>query len=159
LVDVFKLTMNPEAPFQYRLDGAWVELEKTEAKLELDTGLFVLPLSKTIFRSKHGPVIDTKQGFFAIRWARIRQPTNAAEQWFRMNKATSCEEWTQAMSMTAIPMFNTVFADRHHIFYVYNAAIPIRKEGPDYTKLLPGDDSSLIFQDYLPFARLPQVHN
>ena len=34
------------------------------------------------------------------------------EQWYRMNKARRLDEWMDAMAVNAIPMFNTVYADR-----------------------------------------------
>jgi acyl-homoserine lactone acylase PvdQ len=54
-------------------------------------------------------------------------------------------------------MFNTVYADREHVFYVYNGLLGRRAPGFDYTKVLPGDRSDVVFQDYLPFDALPQV--
>ena len=43
------------------------------------------------------------------------------------------DEWTDAMRMLAIPMFNTVYADREgNVFYVYNGRLPVRAEGYDW---------------------------
>ncbi len=105
----------------------------------------------------HGPVMKTEEGAWAIRYAGIGRALQAGEQWFRMNKARSFEEWKQAMTMQAIPMFNTVYADREHILYVYNALLPVRPPGHDWLAVLPGNESALVWTDYLPFDRLPQV--
>src|SRR5207248_2843286 len=83
----------------------------------------------------------------------------AVEQWFRMNKASSFNQWKQAMALQAIPMFNTTYADRENIFYVYNALLPRRRGSADYKAVLPGDRAELLWDDYLPFAELPQVLN
>jgi len=56
-----------------------------------------------------------------------------------------------------VPMFNTVYADREHVFYVYNGLLGKRAPGFDYTRVLPGDRSDVIFRDYLAFDALPQV--
>ena len=42
-----------------------------------------------------------------------------------MNKAKNLDEFTDAMSMMALTMFNTVYADKSgNIFYVYNSIKP-----------------------------------
>jgi acyl-homoserine-lactone acylase len=81
----------------------------------------------------------------------------AVEQWFRMNKATSFDAWREAMRVGGVPMFNTVYADRAHVFYVYNGLLGRRAPGLDYTAVLPGDRSDVVFHDYLSFDELPQV--
>jgi acyl-homoserine lactone acylase PvdQ len=63
------------------------------------------------------------------------------------------------MRVQGIPMFNTVFADRDDVFYVYNALLPRRAPGHDYRAVLPGDRTDLVFHEYLSFDELPQVHD
>ena len=47
-----------------------------------------------------------------------------------MNKSNNINEFENAMKMMALPMFNTVYADKTgNIFYIYNALFPKRKEG------------------------------
>ena len=41
LVDVFVLDINPENEYQYRLDGEWRDLERSEVDIELT--LWILP--------------------------------------------------------------------------------------------------------------------
>lgn len=160
LVDIFRLTLNPEKSNQYRLDGNWVEFEKQTARIpvKLFPGL-VWTFEREILRSKHGPVLKTDTGTYAIRYAgidEIRQP----QQWHRMNKANSLKQWRDAMSMQSFASFNFVFADKlGNISFVHNSLTPMRKPGPDWQGDLPGDDSSLIWQDYLPWEELPQITN
>jgi acyl-homoserine-lactone acylase len=57
-------------------------------------------------------------------------------------------------------MFNTVYADVDgHIYYLFNGQIPVRESG-DFTSWLaiqPGDDSSLIWNEYHSYEDLPKV--
>lgn len=159
LVDVYELKLDPARPGTYELDGKPEMLEERQAPIAIDTGFFALTVHKPVFWSAHGPVMKTEQGAWAIRYAGIGRAVRSGEQWFRMNKARDFGEWKQAMSMQAIPMFNTVYADREHIFYVYNALLPTRPAGHDWLAILPGDERALIWNDYLPFARLPQVED
>jgi acyl-homoserine-lactone acylase len=156
LVDVYELRLSASKT-EYALDDRWLPLEEKETPISIDTGFFVFTAHKPVYWSKHGPVMKTDQGAWAIRYAGIGRALRAGEQWFHMNKAKDLAEWKTAMRMQAIPMFNTVYADRNHIGYVYNALLPIRHAGYDWKAVLPGDKSDLIWNDYLPFADLPHV--
>ena len=159
LVDVYELKLDPARPGTYDLDGQPRALEERQAPIAIDTGFFVLTVHKSVYWSAHGPVMKTDQGAWAIRYSGIGRALRSGEQWFRMNKARDFGEWKQAMGMQAIPMFNTVYADREHIFYVYNALLPSRPAGHDWLAVLPGNERALIWDDYLPFAGLPQVED
>ncbi|MEZ5695463.1 MAG: penicillin acylase family protein [Sphingomonadaceae bacterium] len=64
------------------------------------------------------------------------------------------------MAHKAIPSTNFIYADAEgNIAYIYNAAIPDRKVGPDWRGILPGNDSSLIWQDLAPYESLPRYEN
>tara|TARA_Y100000994_G_scaffold138549_1_gene113584 strand:- start:466 stop:1431 length:966 start_codon:yes stop_codon:yes gene_type:complete len=57
-------------------------------------------------------------------------------------------------------MFNTLYADKSgNIFYIYNGLIPKRKPGFNWYNILPGDDSTLIWESYYKFEELPQSIN
>lgn len=159
IVDVYRLEMNPEHPDQYRFEGAWRALEITQAPIEIDTGLFNITVHKDVLHSVHGPVLQTRHGTYAVRYSGWDRRIRAVEQWYRMNKATNLEQWQAAMAIAAIPMFNTTYADKDNIFYVYNALIPVRGAAADYGSVLPGDRADLLWDTYLPFADLPQVLN
>lgn len=159
LVDVYELELDPKHPGTYQLDGKALPLEEKQAPISIDTGFFVITVHKATFWSVHGPVMKTDQGAWAIRYAGIGRALQAGEQWYRMNKARDFGEWKQAMRQQAIPMFNTVYADREHVFYVYNALLPVRPAGHDWQAVLPGNEGALVWTDYLPFDGLPQVED
>ncbi len=158
-IDVYEIVGDPSRPHAYRFDGASRDLEVRDAALQVDLGYFTLTIHRKILASVQGPVLETKHGLYAVRFAGIGEGIRAVEQWFRMNKARSFAEWKQAMRLQGIPMFNTAYADRTNIYYVYNALLPRRTPGFDYRNVLPGDRSDVVFHDYLPFDALPQVEN
>jgi acyl-homoserine-lactone acylase len=159
LIDVYELVRDPTRPRAYRFDGGTRDLEAHDAALDLDVGFFTLTLHKEVLASEQGPVLETKHGTYALRFAGIGRGIRAAEQWFRMNKARTLDEWKSAMRVMGVPMFNTAYADRANVFYVYNALLPKRAPGFDYTGVLPGDRSDVVFRDYLSFDELPQVED
>ena len=158
LIDLYALEMNPAQPTQYKLDGAWRELEVRSAAIRVK---ILGPLSWTAHRevlwSVHGPVVRGPRGVFAIRIAGYGDVRHI-EQWYRMNKASRFEEWLDAMRMNALPMFNVGYADREgHIYYVYNGRLPRRPEGYDWAGIVPGNTSRTLWTESLPFDGLPQV--
>ncbi len=155
LVDVYQLTVRAQAGDgrEYLLDGKWLPLDARAAAIEIDLGLFTLTVHRTVLQSAHGPVLETKRGFFAIRYAGRERSAQSVEQWYRMDKARSLAEWKAAMELQAIPMFNAVYADgESNVFYIYNALLPVRTS-------TQGDSSAAIWTQYKPFAELPQVLN
>jgi acyl-homoserine-lactone acylase len=157
LVDVYELTVDAAHPGQYRFEGSYRPFETHEGHVVIDTGLFDLSIPRTFLASVHGPVVTTDHGTFAVRYAGIGRRVRAVEQWFRMNKATSLDAWRAAMRIGGLPKFNTVYADRMHVFYVYDGLLGRRAPGFDYTTVLPGDRQDVVFEDYLAFDELPQV--
>jgi penicillin amidase len=82
------------------------------------------------------------------------------DEWYAMGRARSLSEFKAAMSRLAIPMFNTIYADREgNIFYVYNAAVPRRPAKLDWTKPLDGSSPESEWQGYHRFEELPQLTN
>ena len=160
LADVFQLTVNPANREEYRLDGAWKRFEShwVEIKVKRADGGFDV-MRKEIARSAHGPVVRNDRGVFAIRYAgmgEIRQN----EQYFAMNKARNLSEWKAAMAMGVLPSNNYVYGDaKGNVGYVHNGRYPVRKEGVDWSGVVPGDRSDLIWNAQLPFAKIPQVWN
>ncbi len=156
LIDVYRLTLD-EGGTRYRFDGRWLPLETRRVWLPVRFGPIVLPVPRTVMRSVHGPVILNDSGAFAVRYAGIDQ-ARMVEQYYRIGKARSWEEWRAAMSVGGIPATNFIYADRTgRIAYIYNALFPPRKPGFDYTGVLPGDRSAALWTGSLPFDSMPKI--
>ncbi|HEY1707430.1 MAG TPA: acylase [Rhizomicrobium sp.] len=160
LADVYKLTINPANENQYRLDGRWVDFEKSDAALRVKLwGPLIWTVHRDVLWSKHGPVLKTDRGVFAIRYAGMNEIRQVI-QYYRLNKARDLDEWKAAMRLGYLPSINYVYADeKGNIGYVYNGEFPVRKPGVDWQGQLPGDRSDLIWHAYLPFDKLLQVWN
>ncbi|MBI4830191.1 MAG: penicillin acylase family protein [Candidatus Lindowbacteria bacterium] len=160
LIDVYLLEMNPENPRQYKFDGQWRDLEVRLAPITIKLfGPISWTFKREVLWSDYGPVIQRPHATYAIRYAGFGD-VRQVEQWYRMNKARSFEEWQTAMRMQAIPSFNCAYADREgNIYYVYNARLPLRAEGYDWSGYLPGNTSRTLWTEYLAFDKLPQVIN
>ena len=161
LIDVYELEIHPEDKNRYFIHGRWEELEVREALITVKLwGPFKWTIKRETLWSVQGPVIRNPHGTYAVRFSgygEIRQ----VEQWFRMNKSRNLEEFGEAMSMLALPMFNTLYADKNgNLYYVYNALLPIRSSGNyDWKGIIPGNTAYSMWRGYLPFDELPQVVN
>jgi len=160
LVDVYQLTINPADRDQYRLDGQWRRFESrwVELKARRPDGT-IETVRREVTRSVHGPVVRTDHGVFAIRFAGLGEIRQNG-QYFAMNKARNLAEWKAAMARGVLPSINYVYADaKGNVGYVHNGRYPVRKEGVDWSGVVPGDRSDLIWNAQLPFTKIPQIWN
>ena len=160
LVDVYVLEINPDNEYQYLLDGEWRDLERRDVDIKLTLwGFFPWTVSREVLASEHGPVLRTDHGTYAIRYAGMGE-LRQVEQWYRMNQATSFDEWRDAMAMKAFASFNFAYADKDgNIMFLHNSLTPRRDPRYDWSQYIPGDDSSLIWKETLGFSQMPQVIN
>ena len=166
LIDIYALDVDDvENPTQYRLDGEWLDFERTQSKFRVKlVGAFSLPVKRDVLWSMHGPVLSTPTGHYAIRFAGLGtlKPggLGALDQWLAMNKATNMTEWRAALESQGVLSFNILYADKMgNIGAVYNARMPRRIEGPEWEEILPGDRSELIWDEFRPLSDMPQIWN
>ena len=160
LVDIYVLDMDPNDPMRYKLDGEWKTLEAKDIEIEVKLfGFLPWTVTEVGLKSEHGPVIQNDHGTYAVRYAGMSE-VRQLEQWLAMSKAQNFEQWRDAMRLQAFASFNFVYADREgNTMFVHNSLTPKRLPSYDWTQYLPGDDSRLIWQDYMAFDNLPQVIN
>ena len=160
LVDIYVLDIDPSDPNRYRLDGEWKTLESRDITIDVKLmGFLPWSVTEQALRSVHGPVLRTDHGTYAVRYAGMGE-MRQVEQWLAMNKAQNFEDWRNAIRMHAFASFNLVYADREgNTMFVHNSLTPNRVSGYNWAHYLPGDDSSLIWDNYMPFDKLPQVIN
>lgn len=161
LADVYRLTLDPADPDRYRLDGQWRHFTHEDAAITVRLwGPFRWTVHRDVLWSAHGPVLKTPHGAFAVRYAGMGEWRQPAQYW-RLNRAGDAAAWREAMALGALPSINYIYADETGtIGYVYNGQFPNRPDVPgvDWCAAeLPGDRSDLIWQGYLPFARVPQI--
>jgi len=161
LVDIYALEVDKEKkPKRYKLDGQWRDFDITKSKFRVKlAGPFSLPITRDVLWSEHGPVLSTPTGHYAIRFAGLGE-VGAVQQWYEMTKAQNMEQWRAALEQNGVLSFNIVYADKEgNIGEIYNAKMPDRIEGPKWDKVLPGDQSKLIWKDYHAVSELPQLWN
>lgn len=160
LISRYRLQLDPEDPRRYKLDGVWREMRVV--KVPIRVGLFAnfaWTVEEEIEFTDHGLVIRDDEGAVALAWAGMRD-TAQAEQWYRMNRAKSLQDWLAALRLRHLPSLNLTYADREgNIHFLYNAKLRLRAPGYDWSEPVDGSDGSLIAMPLVPFDRLPQVLN
>jgi acyl-homoserine-lactone acylase len=114
----------------------------------------------TFTKTHHGPILGERQGKkLAVKFARLEEG-GQMEEWYEMGRARNLVEFKKALAKVAVPMFNTMYADREgNIFYVYNGAVPRRSTKFDWSKPVDGSDPETEWAGYHPLEDLPQVEN
>ncbi|MGZ5134400.1 MAG: penicillin acylase family protein, partial [Flavitalea sp.] len=158
-IDLYQLEINPANKNQYKFDGQWLDLESDRIKLRVKG--IPIKIGRTIYWSKYGATVKTKQGVFSIRLP-ATMDIRALEQRYRINRARNYTEFYKAVSMTSLPMFNIIYADRYDtIFYISNGKMPRRNPDPKYRwrSTLPGNTSATLWTDFKTVEELPQYLN
>jgi len=138
----------------YRIATEWTETVKVKSEAGLVAKTF------RFRKTHHGPVVGTSGGNpLTIRMAKFEEG-GALEEWYQMGKARTFSGFKNAMSKLAIPMFNTVYADRDgNIFFVYNGAIARRSEKFNWAAPVDGSTPETEWREYFKFEQLPQLTN
>jgi acyl-homoserine-lactone acylase len=156
-LDEFQLEMNPENKLQYKFEGQWVNLEVKTIKLRIKG--IPINIKRKIYWSKYGATMKNNSGFFSMRLG-ANMKIGALDQWYQMDKAKNYTEFYAALNKQELSMFNIMYADKYDtIFYINNAAMPIRTSGYNWTKTLPGNTSKTLWTAFRPLNTLPQYVN
>ncbi|MBP6022668.1 penicillin acylase family protein [Ferruginibacter sp.] len=156
-MDEYQLEMNPDNALQYKFDGQWINLEVKTIKLKIKG--IPIGIKRKLYWSKYGATMKNKQGFFSIRLG-ANMKIGVLQQWYEMNKAKNFTQFYAALSKQELSMFNIMYADKHDtVFYINNALMPIREEGFNWKRTVPGNTSKTLWTNFRTLKELPQYIN
>ncbi|MCB9203999.1 MAG: penicillin acylase family protein [Flavobacteriales bacterium] len=157
--DIYKLELNPKNKKQYKYDGEWRDFYIRKAKLKVKVAGMKIPVTKKVKSCAYGPVFENKYGSWAFRFAAYHD-IRATEQWFRMNKASNYAEFDAAMKMQAVPLFNTVYADKDGNILLHSGGkVPKRDPKLNWTAPITSNTSDHRWTEILDYGQLPHVEN
>jgi len=158
--DIFLLEVNPDNKLQYKYDGEWRNFRTGKANLVVK--LYGKPIiaKRKLYFCEYGPVYKTRKGdYYAFRYPGYTD-IRAAEQWFKMNKATNLNEFESALSMEAVPLFNTVYTDiEGNVLLHSGGKVPRRDTKLNWKQPITANTSAYKSTEILTYEELPTVKN
>lgn len=158
--DVYEVTLHPDDPTQYQMDGQWREMSMRTEVIRVRMGEEIVDREIRIASTRHGPVLarDGDKGYaFAIPYT---EQVGLMDELYRVMTARNLAEVKQALAtlqlMPQNVMIGTVDGD---IYYVRTGRVPIRNHGLPTDRPVPGDDSRNDFAGIHPFEDLVQLEN
>lgn len=156
-VDFFRLTVKNG---MYEYDGKLKAFDREVKTLKIRQPDGSMKEEKLeVRRTIQGPVVYDSNGVtVTMRVAGLDRP-KMLEQWFRMGEAKNFNEFTAAVKMMQIPMWNCDYVDADgRMMLLYDGLVPRRPKG-DYeywSKVVPGNTSETMWDNYLGFDELPK---
>jgi acyl-homoserine-lactone acylase len=161
LSQIYALEADSTRPDRYLLDGEWKEIQKQSVSAEYKDGAGYSTETREFLRTSLGPVVGRRGNTLYVVHAANDGEFRGGEQFLRMMRARSLDEWKDAMRMRARVNSSFTYADRAgNIYYLWNASLPVlpHPNGGD-SVAIPVRRTSEAWSAYVPFDSLPQMLN
>ena len=132
-VDIFRETLNPDNPRQYKHRGKWKNFDAREETIRVRDGD---DITFTALKSVHGPVFmqDDSHAYARQRGWQGRE-LETLLGWQAATQAKNFNQWRKAVSLSAVNV-NWYYADKSgNIGYFSSGRFP--KRAPDHDRRLP----------------------
>jgi acyl-homoserine-lactone acylase len=158
--EIYGLPVDRERPDHYVLDGASLPLTKLTRTVEYLEGEAMLAETRDVWTTPLGPVIHRTVDTVYIARTAGDAEFRSGEQFLRLMRATSLNEWMDAMRLRALVSQNYTYADRAgNILVLWNASLPLLPHEAGGDTAVTALSLRDIWTQYLPFDRLPLTLN
>ena len=161
--DVYEMTIRAAADqknLEYEYDGQWKRFTQQSFSIPVKGEATV---EKTALYSHLGPVIaapDLKQGSALVGAAPMLEMSGMMEQGYQMAMSKTAQEFFQAIGKGEFNPQNIMFADiQGNIGYARAGVTPIRAEGYDWSRPVPGNTSKTAWKGIHPIEDLVHIFN
>ena len=159
--DVYELTLNPQNPMQYRYDGEWRNLERETISIKVNTPDGMKTITRELLASHHGPIVEIRgKRAYAIKIAYADGLLGDIEPCARICKSKHLGDFLQALSTRRVYPNNVMYGDVNgNIYYQNTGLVPIRPEGYDWNRPVPGNTPKTEWLGFHDTADLVQILN
>ena len=162
-LDLIAETLNPDNPNQVWHRGQWVDLHSREEVIAVKDGA---PVSLTLRRSPHGPLINDALGNrvgatpIAMWWAFLQTDNPILDGFYQLNRADSLDKARAAVEKIEAPGLNVVWANASGDIGWWAAAKLVRRPaGVNPGFILDGANGEAEKLGFHPFSANPQEEN
>lgn len=161
--DYYDIQFKDEKKEEYWFDSTW---KKAEKRIEIIGVRDSLPFLDTVAYTVFGPVLYdssfehslSKEKALALRWV-AHDKSNILKMWLKLNKAKNHNDYLDAISYFNVPGQNMIFADKKGDIALWQqATFPLRWKDQGIM-IMPGSDSSYMWNGYIPMADNPHSFN
>ena len=158
---VYALEADPAHENHYMLDGRSHALQERRTTIEYRTLEGAMGSeTRSTWRTAHGPVIHQDGGRIYILKDPREGEWRSGEQFLRMMRSSSLEEWLGVMSMRAYAQSNFTYADAAgNNAHLYNARLPLLPHPVTGDTAAIAHDTEDMWQELVPFEDLPLYVN
>ncbi|HWC55331.1 MAG TPA: penicillin acylase family protein [Chitinophagaceae bacterium] len=161
--DYYEIKFKDDSKQEYWFNGKW---EKTNLRVEQIKVRGSKTILDTVAYTVFGPVMydksfstDLSKGkAIACRWS-AHDPSNEGLMWFNLDRAKNYDEYYKAIQVFQCPGQNMLFASKSGDIALWQQAkFPARWYGQGLF-VMPGEDSSYMWQGFIPQKENPHVIN
>lgn len=154
--DLFLEKRHPDNPHKFKYDGEWYEAEVDLEEVWVE-GQDEPEIVEVIY-TRHGPLISEDPPM-SLRWTAYEVETSTADSVFKLNRATSWDEFNDAIVHFSVPVQAVVYADvKGNIGFRVAGNLPVRKEGRGLMPS-PGWEEGHGWDGFIPLEEMPVVYN
>ena len=158
--EIYAVPLDPERPDRYRLDGASLPLTQVTRTVEYLDGDVLVPETREFWSTPLGPVVHRTSDTVYIARTAGDGEFRAGEQFLRLMRATSLDQWISVMRTRALVSQNYTYADRAgNILVLWNASLPLLPHEMGGDTAVPATRLRDMWTQYLPFEALPLMFN
>lgn len=158
--EIYAVPFDPERPDHYRLDGAALPMTRLTRTVEYLEGETLVPDTRDFWTTPLGPVVHRTSDTVYIARTAGDGEFRSGEQFLRLMRATSLDQWMAIMRTRALVSQNYTYADRAgNILILWNASLPLLPHTMGGDTAVPATSLRDMWTQYLPFEALPLVRN
>jgi penicillin G amidase len=161
--DYYEIKFKDDTKQEYWFNGKWEKTRLREEKIKVKGGKTILD---TVAYCIFGPVIydndfspeAARKRNIALRWT-AHDPSNEGLMWFYLDRAKNYTDYYEALKGFVCPGQNMIFAAKSGDIALWQQAnFPARWFGQGLY-IMPGEDSSYMWQGFIPQTENPHVIN
>ena len=161
--DYYQIKFKDASKKEYWFNGKW---EPTTLRVEEIKVRGRATINDTVAYCIFGPVMydqsftvdSTKNTAIAVRWS-AHDVSNEGAMWFKLDRAKNYDDYLNAIKDYQCPGQNMLFASKTGDIAIWQQAkFPARWKGQGLY-VMPGEDSSYMWQGYIPQEENPHVLN